>query len=215
MLFEQGQKIVFIGDSITDCGRRDANAPYGNGYMSLARAFLIARYPELGLRFENRGVGGDTVRHLAARWHADVLDEEPDWLVVKIGINDVWRSFDSAGQGAVSIDDYESTYRELLRATVDRTSCKLIILEPYVIEADTSDPMRAEMDRYGLVARKLAGEFGAVNIQTQAAFDRVLATTTPGDWAHDRIHPNLAGHAVIAHAFLCAIGWELGTGVPA
>ncbi len=209
MLFEHGQKVVFIGDSITDCGRRDANAPYGNGYVSLVRTFVTARYPELDLRFENRGIGGDTVRHLDARWQADVLDENPDWLIVKIGINDVWRSFDSAGQGAVDIVDYETTYRRLLQSVVDRTGCRLIIAEPYVIEGDRSDPMRAQMDRYGLVARKLASEFGAVNIQTQAAFDRVMEPTSPGDWADDRIHPNLAGHAVIAQAFLRAIGWEL------
>ncbi len=212
MLFEHGQKILFIGDSITDCGRRDASAPYGNGYMSLVRAFVTARYPELQLTFENRGIGGDTVRHLAARWDADVLAENPDWLVVKIGINDVWRSFDSAGQGAVDIEAYETTYRSLLQAAVDRTGCKLIIAEPYVIEADTSDPMRAQMDRYGLVARALASEFGAVNVQTQAAFDRALETTSPSDWADDRIHPNLAGHSVIAQAFLRAIGWELSPG---
>ncbi len=209
MLFEQGQKIVFIGDSITDCGRRDANAPYGNGYMSLVRAFLIARYPGLGLSFENRGIGGDTVRHLEARWHADVLAERPDWLAVKIGINDVWRSFDRGGEGAVSVGDYETTYRRLLQAAVDTTGCRLIIAEPYVIEPDLADPMRAEMDRYGLVARRLAEEFGAVNVQTQAAFDGVLATTDPTDWAHDRVHPSLAGHAVIAQAFLRAIGWKL------
>ena len=170
---------------------------------------MIARYPELNLAFENRGIGGDTVRHLDARWEADVIAEQPDWLSVKIGINDVWRSFDSAGQGAVSIDEYESTYRRLLQTAVERTGCRLIVAEPYVIEADPADPMRAQMDRYGLVARKLAAEFGAVNVQTQAAFDRVLETTTPGDWADDRIHPNLAGHAVLAHAFLPGLGGEL------
>ena len=209
MLFEQGQKVVFIGDSITDCGRRDANAPFGNGYANLVRVFVTARYPELDLTFENRGIGGDTARHLDARWEKDVLAEHPDWLVVKIGINDVWRTFDSDGVGAVAIDEYETTYRRLLQIAVDRTGCRLIVAEPYVIEADTADPMRAQMDRYGLVARKLASEFGAVNIQTQAAFDVALRTTDSIDWADDRIHPNLAGHAVIAQAFLRGIGWEL------
>lgn len=209
MLFEQGQKVVFIGDSITDCGRRDADAPYGAGYVSLVRAFTIARYPELALRFENRGIGGDTVRHLEARWQADVLDERPDWLSVKIGINDVWRTFDSAGAGAVSIKDYESVYRQLLTSAVAQTGCRLIIAEPYVIEPDQADPMRAAMDRYGAVARRLGAEFGAVTVRTQAAFDVALASTTPTDWADDRVHPNLAGHAVIAEAFLRAIDWDL------
>ncbi len=209
MIFEQGQKILFIGDSITDCGRRDENAPYGDGYMSLVRAFVDARYPELQLSWENRGIGGDTVRHLDSRWQQDVIAEQPDWLCVKIGINDVWRTFDSAGTGAVPIDEYESTLRALLKRAVDATRCKLIVAEPYIIDADIANPMRTTMDSYGLVARKLAAEFGAVNIRTQEAFDKALTTTTPDDWAADKIHPNLPGHAVIALAFLRGIGFEL------
>jgi lysophospholipase L1-like esterase len=58
----------------------------------------------------------------------------------------------------------------------------------------------------------LAKEFDARHVRTQAAFDRVLATTTPGDWAEDRVHPNLPGHAVIAQAFLAVIGWHEPTG---
>ncbi len=209
MLFEHKQKVLFIGDSITDTGRRDVNAPFGNGYMSLVRAMTIARYPYLGLKWENRGIGGDTVRHLAARWQQDVIAEQPDWLSVKIGINDVWRSLDRNGDGAVSVDEYETTYRELLKAAVEFTGCKLIIAEPYVIESNRQDPMRVQMEQYARVARKLAEEFDAVQVHTQEAFDEAVKTTGETAWAHDRIHPNLEGHAVIANAFLRAIGWEL------
>ena len=93
MMFEADQRIVFIGDSITDCGRRDVRAPYGDGYMSLVRALVTARFPAVPLTWVNRGVGGDTVRDLAARWERDAVGERPDWLVVMIGINDVWRAF--------------------------------------------------------------------------------------------------------------------------
>jgi lysophospholipase L1-like esterase len=209
MHFAQGQRVLFIGDSITDCGRRDANAPYGNGYVSQVRNFVIARYPERRLQIENRGIGGDTVRHLAARWEADVMAEAPDWLSVMIGINDVWRIFDSDGVGAVAIEEYETTYRRLLREAVDRNDCKLIIAEPFMIEIDRSHPMRARMDEYGQVARSLAAEFGAVNVRTQDAFDAALESTTSRDWADDQIHPNGPGHAVIAQAFLKAIDWRL------
>ncbi len=81
MQFKPQQKIVFIGDSITDCGRRGAAEPFGSGYVSIARA-LLARYPELGLQFVNKGIGGNTVRDLAARWEQDVVAERPDWLSV-------------------------------------------------------------------------------------------------------------------------------------
>ena len=208
MLFEQGQKVLFIGDSITDCGRRDVNPPYGSGYVALVRALVTARYPDLGLTFENRGIGGDTVRHLAERWEDDVIAERPDWLSVKIGINDVWRSYGSNRAEAVPIDEYEATYRNLLQSAVDATGCRLIVAEPYMIEPDRANPMRAQMDDYRRVARKLAAGFGAVNVRTQEAFDAALETTTPDHWANDRIHPNVEGHAIIALAFLRAIGWE-------
>jgi lysophospholipase L1-like esterase len=126
-----------------------------------------------------------------------------------IGINDVWRSFDRGGDGAVGIEEYEATYRELLADAVARTGCRLIVAEPYMIEKDRANPMRAQMDAYGQVARNLAAEFDAITVQTQAAFDRAMESTPAEAWANDRIHPNLEGHGVIAIEYLRAIGWEL------
>ncbi|MGB3329812.1 MAG: SGNH/GDSL hydrolase family protein [Thermomicrobiales bacterium] len=209
MRFERGQKILFIGDSITDCGRRDTAAPYGSGYMSLVRAFVDARYPELGLTWENRGIGGNTTEHLLARWEQDAIAEQPDWLSVMIGINDVWRTFDSAGEGAVPIAAYEANLRNLLQQVKDRTSARLIVADPFDIDPDRSDPMRAMMDEYGAVASRVGAEFGAIPVHTQEAFDTVLASTSWETWAADKIHPGLPGHAVIAQAYLRAIGFEL------
>lgn len=209
VLFTDHQKIVMIGDSITDCGRRDVNAPYGNGYVSLVRAMILARYPERHLSFVNRGIGGNTVRDLAARWQADVIHQRPDWLSCKIGINDVWRSYDSDGQGAVPLDEYRTTLKRLLTEAHEMTGCRLIVMEPYIIDTARKNSMRPRMDEYGQAAREVAKELGAVNVRTQEAFDRVLQSTAPEDWANDKIHPNLEGHAVIAEAFLRAVGFEL------
>lgn len=208
MIFKAGQRVLFIGDSITDCGRRDVAAPYGDGYMNLVRALVTASHPHLELTWINRGVSGDTSRNLKARWETDVIDERPDWLSVKIGINDVWRAFSGQPEEAVPIDEYEATLRELLNRAVEATGCRLILAEPYLIEPDLSEPQRACSDRYRAVVRQLATEFDAVLVRTQDAFDRVLASTAPTDWADDRVHPNLPGHAVIAQAFLTAIGWH-------
>jgi lysophospholipase L1-like esterase len=206
VIFEAGQRVVFIGDSITDCGRRDRAAPYGDGYMSLVRAFVTAAHPELRLSWLNHGIGGDTVRDLKARWERDAIQARPDWLSVKIGINDIWRGFGDHPEQAVPIDEYATTLRDLLRRAVDATGCRLILADPYLIEPDLDEPQRAQTDSYILVVRKLAAEFDAVHVPTQEAFDRVLASTSPQDWADDRVHPNLPGHAVIARAFLAAIG---------
>ena len=209
MLFGPNQKIVLIGDSITDCNRRGADAPYGSGYVSMVRNFLLARHPELHLRFVNRGIGGNTTRDLAARWRADVLGERPDWLSVKIGINDVWRAFGNNAHEAVPLAEFRATLHSLLAEARAATGARLILLEPYMIEPDRAHPMRAQMDRYGAAVGELAEEHEAVLVRTQAAFDAVLEHSRPSDWADDQIHPGGPGHAVIAQAFLRAIGFAL------
>jgi lysophospholipase L1-like esterase len=205
MMFEAGQRIVFIGDSITDCGRRDVRAPYGDGYMNLVRALITARYPAVPLTWINRGIGGNTVRDLAARWEDDAIGERPDWLVVMIGINDVWRAFGGQPDEAVPLDEYEATLRALLRRAVDATGCRLLLADPYLIEPDRTEPQRAETDRYAAVVARLAAEFAAPHVATQHAFDQVLAVSPPTLWAEDRVHPDLPGHAVIADAFIRVI----------
>lgn len=209
MIFESGQKILLIGDSITDCGRRGDAAPYGNGYVNMVRSFITARYPQLGLTFVNKGIGGNTTRHLAERWDEDVIAERPDWLSVKIGINDVWRAFGENVHEAVPLPEYEDTLRKLLGRAKEATGARLILMEPYVIESDRSQPMRNRMDLYGAAVRQLAQEFDAVPVPTQAAFDKALEHTRPEDWAADKVHPNPPGHAVIALAFLRSVGFEL------
>ncbi len=209
MIFEAGQTILFIGDSITDAGRRVEAPPYGRGYVAYCRSLLLARYPELGLQIHNRGIGGNTVRDLQARWNKDVLALRPDWLSVKIGINDVWRRFGGDPHQAVPLNEYVVTLRELLLRARDRAGARLIVMEPYVIESDPDEPMRREMGRYVAAVDSLAGELDAVLVRTQAAFDDALRSTPPSAWAGDRIHPGEPGHAVIALAWLRAVGFEL------
>jgi lysophospholipase L1-like esterase len=166
------------------------------------RAFVTARHPELGLTWFNTGVSGDTVRDLDRRWQEDVIALKPDWLSVMIGINDIWRAFEGRDTEAVAIDEYSETLRRLVKRAVDETGCKLILAGPYYIEADQAEPQLVETRRYAEVVAGIAAEFGALHVQSQLAFDRALATTGSQDWAHDRIHPNLPGHAVLAQAFL-------------
>jgi len=80
-------------------------------------------------------------------------------------------------------------------------------MTPYVIEPNRADPMRAQMDRYGAVVKKLAAKHDALFVDLQAAFDAVTADRHPMAWAWDRIHPNAAGHMVIAKALLDTLGF--------
>src|SRR5262245_14983449 len=100
---QPASKLVLIGDSITDCERarpvgEGLFAALGKGYVSLVDSLLQSTYPQQGIRVVNMGISGNTVRDLKDRWSSDVLALEPDWLSIMIGINDVWRHFDSPWQ---------------------------------------------------------------------------------------------------------------------
>lgn len=205
MIFESGQRLVFIGDSVTDCGRRDRRAPYGDGYVSMLRDRLTAKYPETELTWHNVGVSGNTVRDLKQRWDRDAIGTRPDWLAVMIGINDIWRLFMGLPHDAVPLEEYRTTLRELLLRARQETGCRLILASPYLIEPDRDEPQRRMTDEYVDAVAQLAAELGSLYVDTQTGFDRVLRHTPASTWADDRIHPNGPSHAVLAQAFLDVI----------
>ncbi len=212
------QKFLLIGDSITDCGRKQPvgegrDDALGKGYVAQVNAMLLAAHPELAVRVVNMGTSGNTVRSLRDRWQRDVLELRPDWLSVMIGINDVWRQFDQPFQHEihVHIEEYETTLRQLI-GEVRPSLQGLVLLPPYYLEPNRSDPMRAMMDRYGQVVRRIAAEQGAIFVDVQAAFDRALEHVYPAALAWDRVHPNAAGHMVITHALLEALGFSWPAG---
>jgi len=170
---------------------------------------LQATIPEQRIRVVNMGIGGNTVRDLDARWQADVLEQQPGWLSIMIGINDGWRQFDSPLQTEIHVplDEYGETLAQLVTTTRPRLK-GMVLMTPYFIEPSRADPMRAQMDRYGVVVREVAAAHAAVFVDTQAAFDRVLAQLHPMTLAWDRVHPTLTGHMVLARAFLNAVGYE-------
>jgi len=80
-------------------------------------------------------------------------------------------------------------------------------MSPYFIEPNKADAMRAQMDRYGAAMKAQAEKSGVIFVDVQAAFDAMLAHYHPAAIAWDRVHPNQAGHMVIARAFLKAVGF--------
>lgn len=218
MKIAPGSRLVMIGDSVTDCNRArpvgDGSADaLGDGYVAEINALLLATLPELGIRITNMGVGGNTVRDLAARWETDVLALKPDWLSVMIGINDVWRQFDPLRQAeGVPPAEFARTCDALLARTRPQLQ-GLVLMTPYYIEPLKTDAMRRRMDEYGAIVRQLAVKHAAGCVDTQAAFDRVLAHHDSTVFSSDRVHPNRIGHMVLARAFLEAVGfaWPAST----
>ena len=210
MRFKSGETVLFTGDSITDCGR---TYPYGegdglgNGYVSLVKAVLQASCPQTQLRILNTGISGNRVTDLDSRWKKDVLDHTPAWVSIFIGINDVWRHFDSPDITQVNKAEFKDTYNRLIEQVLQR-KMHLIMMTPYFIEPNRKDPMRAMMDEYGQVVKELAKKHNALLVDVQEAFDKYLLHMPSQSLCGDRVHPNLAGHMIIARSFLSGIGFD-------
>ena len=207
--FKANQTLLFIGDSITDCGRdRPVGKRWnslGEGYVSFVDSMLGAAMPETPVRVLNTGISGNRVTDLEARWKSDVLDLEPNWLSLMIGINDVWRQFDAeSGAEQVGPEQYELVYRSVLAKTRPQLD-GLVLMTPYCLETNREDPMRVKMDAYGAITKKLAADFDAIFVDTQAAFDHYLAHQPTQSLCADRVHPNGVGHMILARAFLSAV----------
>ena len=214
MIFQSFDRIVFAGDSVTDMGCEHPVGEglfdaLGNGYVRAFENLMYACYPEIALRVTNVGVAGNTSRDLLARWERDVIGLHPDWVSICIGINDVWRQFDVPGipEEAVSPADYESNVEAMITSVKDR--CKgVFVMTPYYMEPLRQDPMRARMDEYGEICRKLAARHGAVLVDVQGAFDRYFRHRHSSFIAWDRVHPNRIGSALMAKEFLSHCGFD-------
>ncbi len=201
---EDGQTLLFIGDSITDCGRRGAEAPLGNGYVRLFADLATARFPERRVRYINKGIGGNRVTDLAARWQDDVLYQRPDRLSIKIGINDLHSHLRGAEDG-VDPALFAAVYEQLLEITQGELGCPLVLLTPFYISTDHRGQVLELLPRYIEVVERLAERFDARLVRLHDIFQRQLQYRDADTFCPEPVHPNQAGHLVIAQALMDAL----------
>lgn len=207
----KSKKLVVMGDSITDCGRarpvgEGMFGALGNGYVSLLDAMLGADHPDWRLRTVNMGVDGNTSRELVGRWRQDALDQQPEIVAVLVGINDVWRQFDSPlrEQAQVPPEEYEQNLCRMAESTLP-TACRLLFISPFFLEPDPEEPMRARMDQYRAIMKETAGRYGLEFVDLQEAFAPLLKTYHPSFIAWDRVHPGPVGQLVIARSVMAGL----------
>ncbi|WP_179394555.1 SGNH/GDSL hydrolase family protein [Lacticaseibacillus absianus] len=212
MLLNKNETLLFTGDSVTDCGRDRNGLPgfLGDGYPNMVSAALTAIYPELTIKVQNTGVGGDTTNELLARWDRDVIQQHPDYVSILIGVNDVWRHFDAPfyhPTDLVTPDGYRANYQAMIDATQDKVK-QIIIISPFFFEPDRHNPMRAMVDQYRAIAEELATTNELRYVDVQAVVDRYLTLHASYILTADRVHPNFKGHLLVTNTFLQAIGFD-------
>jgi lysophospholipase L1-like esterase len=210
LLFKAKQNIEFIGDSITDCGRRElAFSPLGDGYVHLIHDLLQAGYPELELNVINKGISGDTVLDLKSRWRSDALEISPDWLFIFIGVNDVWRYFEGNREEAVSLPEFTNTYKQLIRGARTIQTMEIRLVAPYLAEQNVENPFRKKLSEYQSAIDAIGEEFELPVIYLLPAFDWAMLSRPASFWTTDRVHPTREGHMLIALTVLRTCGFNL------
>lgn len=209
---EDGTVVLFQGDSITDGGRnRSATGPnnsggLGTGYPVLIASAALLEHPDRDLKFYNRGISGNRVPDLDARWEQDALALQPDILSILIGVNDIWHKLQGRYSGTVA--DYETGYAALLERTRRALpNTKIVVLEPFVLRTGAVDSRWfPEFDERRAAAKRVAERAGAVFIPLQSMFDELSSRKDPAYWAYDGVHPTPAGHAAIARRWREVVG---------
>ena len=211
---EKGATILFQGDSITDAGRDrktegSANNPsmLGRGYPFHLAGQLLADHAALGLSIYNRGISGNKVPDLEARWQQDCLDLKPAVLSILIGVNDLWHKLNGKYDGTPEV------YRDGFTALIERTKAALpdvtlVICEPFVLRCGAvNDTWFPEFETRRAFAADVAKAAGAIWVPFQERFDEaVKAGTEPAYWAGDGVHPSQAGHGLMAKVWREAVG---------
>ena len=196
-------RIVFFGDSITDCDRDrgDLNS-LGNGYVKILADKLRPIYPDTDIELINKGISGDRVQELLARVQTDVIDLKPDAVVIMIGINNVWHKFTHGKE--LDLVEFEQDLKELI-TKLKEAGIVVIFLEPFLLPA----PDKLRMRKIFNEALKIIDRVGEEMCDEFVAFDEMfngLVESIPySEYSLDGVHPTHRGSRLIANTAIKAI----------
>ena len=205
------KRILFQGDSITDCGRnRNDLHSMGGGYPKLVNASLGMDRPG-EYEFINRGISGNRVVDLYARIKADFINLAPDILSIYIGVNDTWHEF--GNKNGVDTPKFEKIYSMLLEEVREfLPETKIFLIAPFVLHGTATCNTEEKPDRWERfcaevpekeeVVKKLAKEYALPCIELQPAFDKACESAPSEYWTRDGVHPTACGHEMIKRLWL-------------
>jgi len=203
---KQGEKIAFLGDSITQAGKGPG------GYCRLIDEAIAEKHPKPGVEIIYAGISGHKVPDLQKRLDRDVLSKKPTVVFIYIGINDVWHSI--RGRGTPK-DEYEAGLRELIDR-IKKAGATVVLATPSVIgeKTDGSNPLDPMLEEYAAVSRRVAKDTGTTLCDLRVAFLDYLKAHNPenkekGVLTGDGVHLNPEGNRFVAEQAAAAIAAAL------
>ncbi len=201
---KKGEKIVFLGDSIT------AGGVSPKGYVTLIKTGLTEKHKDLGIEVIGAGISGNKVPDLQKRLEKDVLAKKPTLVVIYIGINDVWHGENDPAKGTPK-DKFEAGLKEIIGKIKDG-GARVVLCTPTVIGEKKAggNKLDAKLDEYADVSRKVAKDTGVQLCDLRKAFVDHITKNNPDDKGQgiltgDRVHLNEAGNKLVADTIRATI----------
>lgn len=212
--FQEGDRVCFIGDSITHSGT----------YHSLVYLYYATRFPQKKVYLYNCGIGGDTAAGVIQRFDWDIEPYKPTAAAVMLGMNDAGRTdYGKAAptaQQTASRNEHVKLYRENMEKLADRLKglcSKVIFITPSIY--DQTAAIEA-LNNYGVNdALKLFADFNADlakahggclvdfhNPMRSINQEYQKSDNTRTIVGGDRIHPGRVGNFIMAYLFLKSQG---------
>jgi lysophospholipase L1-like esterase len=207
--FHAGDRVVFLGNSITD----------GGHYHSYIWLYYMTHFPNMRITCFNAGIGGDNVKQMTDRLETDVLTFKPTVLTITWGMNDTgyfeWFKPDAATNWAkASVDTAEARYAVMDAKLKKHPEFRKI----FILGSPYDETTKSNKNRY--YPGKSAAFQKLIDFQEETAkrngwpyvdFDHPMKAINES-WQqkdtmfsltpNDRIHPDYAGHMVMAYLFL-------------
>ncbi len=196
-------KIVFFGDSITDCDRdRGDEKSLGNGYVKILADKLRPIYPDMDIELINKGVSGNEVCDLLARVQSDVIDYKPDAVVIMIGINNVIHKFKYGKE--LNLKQFESDLKALIKRLKDE-GIVVIFLEPFLLPAPDKKRMRPLFNQELEIIHRVGVEMCDEFVAYDEMFNGLCESNPYTFYTQDGVHPLFEGSDIIANTAIKAI----------
>jgi len=197
LLVKPGDKVSFMGDSITQQG----------GYVRLAAYVLKSAYPELKLpQFVNAGISGQKAENMEPRFEKDMkLADKPAWVFINVGINDVWHRLAKEHDPAVL-----AAYKENVARMVDKArsaGARAVLLTPTIIQEDPVSDGNKRLPMYADAMKSVAAEKKCALVDLHAMFLQAIAKKPAGlRLTGDGVHMGPYGDSIMAIGVLRAMG---------
>lgn len=172
---------VFMGDSITE------------GWAKEDPDFFSSN------NFIGRGISGQTTSHMVVRFRRDVLDHNPQYVVILAGTNDIARN-----NGIISLENILGNIQSMCEIAmgngIEPVLCSVLPAAKYPWRPEISNPAPEVIKLNGML-KEYARNSGIRYVDFHSAM-KDQNDGLPSEYAPDGIHPNIHGFRIMEKMIL-------------